>query len=146
MVTDEAQSTSAKMATGSCVQGDWLSAYQTNTNDRYGEVRPDGYTAGSFAVQRLTRGVAAGNDNVVVGIALNNASSGDTLSVAHEGLFIGVSSDGADSHPTAGLKVCTAGQGLQDVQLSASGQGFEVGRALTGASASGKYILFRLNV
>ena len=88
MVTDEAQSTSAYLATGSVVQGDWLYAYQTNTDDMFGEVKPEGYTAGSFGVQRLTAGSIV-HDDRVVGIALNNASSGDSLSVAHEGLFIG---------------------------------------------------------
>jgi len=146
MVTDEAQSTSAILATGSVVQGDWLIAYQTSTDDMFGEVRGEAYTAGSFAVARLSRGASAGLDDSVVGIALNSASSGDSLAVAHKGLFIGVGHVGAGDHVTAGLRVCTAGQGLQNVQVTASSQGFDVGRAFTGASADSKYILFRLNI
>lgn len=144
MVTDKAQSTSAKMATGSCVQGDWLIAYQTATDDLFGEIRNEAYMAGSFAVATLIQGDET--DERVVGIALNNASSGDTVSVAHEGLFIGVSAVGADAGVTPGLAITTAGQGIQDCQLNASGQGFNVGRALTGASAASKYVLFRLNI
>lgn len=141
MITDEAQATSAILATGSVVQGDWLFAYQTNTDDRFAAVRPDAYAAGSIAVQRLSTGAA--QDGQVVGIALNNASSGDTLDVAHEGLFIGT----AAQTVTAGMTVVTNGiEGLQDCQQDASGQGWNIGRALTGASAGGKYVLFRLNV
>lgn len=141
MISDYAQATSAKVASGSVVQGDWVFAYQTATDDMFAAARNDAYTAGSFAVQQLTTGGAT--DGQVVGIALNNAASGDTVSVAHEGLFIGRAGGGV----TAGLKVVTLGDdGLQDVQLDASGQGYDVGRALTGASAAGKYVLFRLNV
>jgi len=141
MINDMAQATSAKVASGSVVQGDWVFAYQTATDDLYNEARTDAYTAGSFAVQQLILG--GGTDGQVVGIALNNAASGDTVSVAHEGLFIGK----AGGTVTAGLAVCTLGDdGIQDIQLDASGQGFQVGRALTGASAAAKYVLFRLNV
>jgi len=141
MISDYAQATSAKLASGSVVQGDWVFAYQTATDDMFVEARNDAYTAGSFAVQQHVLGGAS--DAQVVGIALNNAASGDTLDVAHEGLFIGV----AGATVTAGLKVVPLGNdGIQDVQLDASGQGYDVGRALTGASAAAKYVLFRLNV
>ena len=141
MISDIAQATSAKVASGSVVQGDWVYAYQTATDDMFNEARTDAYTAGSFAVQQHVLG--GESDGQVVGISLNNASSGDTIDVAHEGLFIGK----AGGTVTAGLAVVPLGNdGVQDNQQDASGQGYIVGRALTGASAAAKYVLFRLNV
>lgn len=139
MIHPVGEAQSAVVATGSVVAGDWVYAYQTSTDDLFAAARGDAYTAGSVFVARLAVGA---NDGYVVGIALNNAGSNETVSVATEGTFIGVST----GTPTAGKAVMTTGQGLADYNNDASGAGYIVGRALTGASAAAKYLLFKLSV
>lgn len=133
------EAVSGILATGSVVAGDFLFAYQTSTDDMYAASDSTAFTAGSLAVQRVAR---ATGENEVVGIALNNASSGDTLSIATEGVFIGISQGGV----TPGFKVMNQGQGVIDYNLDASGGHYVIGRALTGASAASKYVAFKLSL
>lgn len=141
LVSPEGEVTSAILATGSIVAGDWVFAYQTATDDMFQRADTNTYTTGSVAIQRGT----AGSDDKVIGIALNNASSGETVNVAHEGVYIGVTAGSV----TAGYPIGTQGQGVVDIVFDAGGTGsayvYKVGRALTGASDTAKYVLFKLN-
>ena len=141
MVSDRGEVPGAILATGSVVSGDWLFAYQTSTDDMFPSARSDSLTVGSVAMQRLTTGAA---DSQVCGIALQDAASGDTLAVATEGMFIGTSTGSI----TAGAKVMPLGQGVNHLPADAGGSAclYSIGRALTGASAASKYVLFKLNL
>lgn len=138
MLSDRGELPGAVVATGSVVQGDWVFAYQTSTDDMFAAAQGPAFTTGSVAIQRL----ATGSDDKVVGIAMNNAASGEYTNVATSGLFIGVSA----GQITAGEPVMVEGQGVIDYNDDASGVPMKVGRAFTGASAASKYVLFKLNV
>jgi len=141
MVSDKGEVPSGIMATGSCVAGDWLKAYQTATDDMYAAARQDAFVAGSLAVQRAaTTGV---DSDLIVGIANNDAGSGDTVGILTDGIFIGLSAGAV----TAGHAVMQEGNsGVIDYNDDASGAHRIVGTALTGASAASKYVAFKLNL
>jgi len=141
MVTDRGELPGAIVATGSVVAGNWVEAYQTATDDMFASARADAFTTGSVAIiNSPTTGATA---DKIVGIALNNAASGETVNIATEGMFIGVSAGAV----TAGEKVMAEGNsGVIDFNDDASGTAFIVGRAFTGASAASKYVLFKLNL
>ncbi len=139
MVSDRGEIPGAIVATGSVVSGDWVFSYQTATDDMFAAAVATANTVGSVAIARAA--VGASNDKVI-GIVQNNATSGQTTNVATEGLFIGVTA----GQVTAGEKIMPLGQGIIDYNNDASGAGFIVGRALTGASAADKYVLFKLNL
>ena len=141
MISDRGEVPGGVMATGSVVSGDWLEAYQTATDDMFVAAQGPAYTTGSVAVIRSpATGATATN---CVGIAGQNAGSGEFTSILTEGLFIGVSAGTV----TAGKKVMQEGNsGIIDYNDDASGVSQTVGRAFTGASAGDKYVLFKLNV
>ena len=94
-----------------------------------------GYVESTVLVSTAT----ASDDLIIVGVALTDAATGETLSVATSGLFI-IESGAA---VTAGALVgqLTTAQKVEDATLFTN----VIGRALTGASASAKYVLVRLN-
>ena len=141
MVSDRGDVPGGVIATGSVVAGDWLEAYQTATDDMFVAAQGPAYTTGSIAVIRApSTGATATN---CVGIAGQNAGSGEFTSIQMEGLFIGISA----GNVTAGFKVMQEGNsGIIDYNADASGVGQTVGRALTGASAASKYVLFKLSM
>ena len=140
MVSDQGFNFPAIVATGSVVAGDLVSAYQTATDDMFAAADVTTFTTGSVAILRTAIGAVP--DKSCVGIALNDAASGDTTTVAAQGLFI-VTSTGT---VTAGYKVMPEAQGVLDYNDDASGAGYIIGRAVTGASAAAKFVLVRLSV
>lgn len=131
MVSEQGDVFPAVVATGSVVAGDFVSAYQTDTDDVFAEVSKAAYNPGSVFVLRQ-----AADNKYAVGIAGMNGASGDKINVITKGLFI-VGTNGA----TAGdLQAMDGAQVVNDT----AGSSF-VGRALTGGSTSSKYILLRLN-
>ena len=89
---------------------------------------------------------AAADDALVVGIALDTVVSGAVLSVATRGIYI----VGAQAAVTTGAAVspsnvadafCNAVIDTADTE-----EEFKIGKALTGASASGTFLVISLNV
>jgi len=140
MVSDEGRNLSCVMATGSVVAGDFVAPYQTATDDMFLSADVGtAFTTGSVAVIR----VAQDTDEMrCVGIALNDASSGDTLSVGTEGFYLALSTGTV----TAGLPVMLDDQGVIDNAGAGSAYDWAIGRAVTGASAAAKYVLLKLEV
>jgi len=87
---------------------------------------------------------AAGDDSLCIGIAAEDASSGDYLTVYTEGLYIVRQKE---TSMTAGVAV-TADE-TDYFEIAAVGDGeeeFKIGKILTGASAANKYVIMKLNV
>jgi len=141
MISDEGRNLPCIVATGSVVAGDVVFAYQTSTDDMFAGTVPDPttFTTGSVAIQRNVIGTG---DDKVVGIALSDGASGDTISVATEGFFLGIGNAGV----TPGEKIIANGQKFIDFSDAASGVPHIVGKAVTGTSAADKIFLFKLTL
>ena len=87
---------------------------------------------------------AAGDDELCVGIALEDASAaGDYISVNTEGLYIMRSGEAI----ATGKAVAPSEADPQEVDLIDDGEEeFKIGKALTGASAENKYLIVLLRV
>jgi len=122
------------VASGAVTAGDLVSS--ASSDDVMTAISSAGYVESAVLVQTATNA----HDAIIVGVALNDAASGETLSVATSGLFILESGAGV----TAGALVSqeTTAQKVED----ATAFGNIIGRALTGASAAAKYVLVKLNI
>lgn len=84
----------------------------------------------------------AGADNeTVVGIALETATSGNTITVGTKGIYIlpaGVAAIGVGKAIMPGSDITAFANTVQVV--TDANEEFKIGKALTGASGSGKYI------
>lgn len=104
--------------------------------------------ASSFVDNELLVGRmdASTDDEFVVGVALETVTSGLPVAVATRGIYImgtqgAITTGGSVSPSSATDAFCNS------VIATADGEEeFKIGRALTGASASGKFILVALNV
>lgn len=139
MVSDEGRNLSCVLATGSVVAGDFIAPFQTNTDDMFANADTRTFSTGSVAVIRVALDTDEGR---CVGLALNDASSGDTVNVGTEGFYIGKSTAAV----TAGYSVMLDNQGLADATTDGGGSSYnwKIGRAVTGASGASKYVLFKL--
>lgn len=132
----EGDTFSAVIATGSVVAGDFVTAYQTGTDDMFAAAGKSNYVPGSVYVERQ----AAAKDEVV-GIAQYNAGSNEKVAIDTQGLYI-VKAQSS----TAGLNQTIDNSVAQSVQDMGSDTGScMIGKAITGASGANKFILFRLN-
>jgi len=97
------------------------------------------FAATDIAVAKMD---AAADDELVVGMALETATSGNSITVGTEGLFIVAAQDAVavgkainPSNDTDAFcnSVTVVGDGEEEFK--------KIGKALTGASASGKYLV-----
>ncbi len=121
------------VASGAVTAGDLVAS--AASDDVMTAISSAGYVESSVLVSTAT----ASDDLIIVGVALTDAATGETLSVATTGLFIFESGAAV----TAGALVgqLTTAQKVEDATLFTN----VIGRALTGASAAAKYVLVRLN-
>ena len=122
------------VASGAVSAGDLVAS--AASDDVMTAITSAGYIETTVLVSKST----ASDDLINVGIALTDAATGETLSVATSGLFILE----AGAAVTAGAKVGseTTAQKLEDATLFTK----VLGTALTGASTSGKFVLIKLNI
>lgn len=89
---------------------------------------------------------ASTDDQLVVGLALETATSGAPITIATRGMYIVPAQEAL----TAGVPVSPSSatdafansvEGVNDGE-----EEFQIGRVLTGASASGQYVLLSLNI
>jgi hypothetical protein len=112
--------------------------YAASDNDVVEAGSVDAYAASDIAVQKMD---AAANDEYVVGIALETATSGNPITVATEGIFIlaaqdAITAGGGISPSNDADAFCNSVTATADTE-----EEFKIGKALTGASASGKYLV-----
>lgn len=141
IINSEGELPGCVVATGSVVAGNFVEAYQTATDDMFAAAQATAFTTGSVAiVDSPSTGATA---EKIIGIAAMDAGSGQFTSVYTEGVFIGVSA----GNVTAGEKIMAEGNsGIIDFNDDASGAGYVIGRAFTGASTADKYVLFKINL
>jgi len=122
------------VASGSVTAGDLLAS--ASADDVMTAITSAGYDASTVLVATST----ASDDLINVGIALTDAATTETLSVATSGMFILE----AGAAITAGAFIAseTTAQKLEDSTNALK----SIGRALTGASTSGKYVLVKLTI
>lgn len=120
------------VASGAIAAGDLVSS--ASTTDVMTAISSAGYVEGAVLVQKATNA----HDAIIVGVALNDAATTATVGVITQGLFIfetgaAVTTGALVAQETTAQKVETA-----------TAFGKVIGRALTGGSTSGKYVLVRL--
>lgn len=122
------------VASATVTAGDLV--YSTSGDDKMTAISQAGYVPGEVKVAPAD----ASSDLLNVGVALTDAASGETLSVATSGVFIFESGAAV----TAGALVgsLTTAQKVEDATLFTN----VIGKALTGASATDKYVLVKLNL
>jgi predicted RecA/RadA family phage recombinase len=122
------------VASGAVTAGDLVAS--AASDDVMTAITSAGYVESTVLVATATNS----DDAIIVGVALTDAATGETLSVATSGLFIFESGAAV----TAGAVVAqeTTAQKLEDATAFAK----VIGKALTGASASAKYVLVKLNI
>jgi len=122
------------VASGTVTQGELVSS--ASGDDKMTAITSAGYVPAEVKVQTATNA----HDLIIVGIAISTATTTNTVSVATSGLYI-VESGAA---VTAGAEVSqeTTAQKIEDSTNAL----MSIGRALTGASAAAKYVLFKLNI
>jgi predicted RecA/RadA family phage recombinase len=122
------------VASGAVTAGDLVAS--ASSDDVMTAISQSGYVASAVEVSTATNS----DDLLIVGVALTDAATGETLSVATSGLFIME----AGAAVTSGALVAqeTTAQQIED----ATAFGKVIGTALTGASTSGVYVLFKLNI
>ena len=89
---------------------------------------------------------ASTDDELVVGIALETVSSGGTITVATEGIYIlgtqGEVAPGVSVAPTTATDAfANSVEAITDTE-----EEFKIGRALTGSQASGNFIVVSLKI
>jgi len=125
------------VASGAVSAGDLLAS--ASTTNVMTAISQAGYEAGTVLVAVAT----TSDDAIIVGVALTDAASGETLSVATQGLFI-FAGDAANVSTTG--KLVEQGATAQTVKDAASYSNV-IGRAVTGSTAAAsKYLLVRLNI
>lgn len=86
------------------------------------------------------------DDELIVGVALETATSGNTITVGTEGLFILAAQD------TVGVGKAISASNDNDAFCNSvtvvtdAEEEFKIGKALTGASASGKYLVCLIRI
>ncbi|MBW1975927.1 MAG: DUF2190 family protein [Deltaproteobacteria bacterium] len=135
MISDDVTSFTA-YAQETISGGQFVKAVSDNDVIEAGSVAA--YAASDIAVAKMD----AGADNeLVVGIALETATSGNSITVGTKGIYILPAGADAIGVGKALMPGSDTTAFANTVQLVADGnEEFKVGKALTGASASGKYI------
>ena len=89
---------------------------------------------------------ASTDDALCIGIALETVSSGGTISIATEGLYIlgaqGIIAPGVAVSPTSAADAFAASV----IATADAEEEFQIGKALTGTSASGNFLVVNLKV
>jgi len=125
------------VASGAVVAGELLAS--ASTTNVMTAISQAGYVESTVLVSTAT----TSDDAIIVGVALTDAATGETLSVATQGLFI-FAGDAANAATTG--KLVEQGATAQTIKDSAA-YGNVIGRALTGTTAAAsKYLLVRINI
>lgn len=129
MLSDDGKTFSAK-ANAAITAGDIVR--NVSSDDEILAMNKSSYALDDICVQQS----GSNYENIVCGVALEDAASGDTLAIQTRGVFLF-----EGDNVTAGAKV--SARGLQVEELTAGSEGFyNIGRALTGTSnADAKYLV-----
>ena len=122
------------VASGAVTAGDLLAS--ASSDDVMTAISQAGYVPADVKVSTATNA----DDLIIVGVALTDAASGETLSVATSGVFIFESGAAVTAGSLVGS--LTTAQKVEDSAAYTD----VLGKALTGASAAAKYVLVKLNL
>ena len=86
------------------------------------------------------------DDEIVVGMALETVSSGDTVSVATQGIYILAAQGAIEAGISISPSTATDAFANSVEIITDTEEEFKIGRALTGASASGNFVVASLKI
>ena len=102
------------------------------------------YISSDIAAAKIDTGT---DGELVIGIALETATSGNPITIGTEGLYVLAAANAAIAVGKAIQPGSDTTSFANTVQVVEDGnEEFAIGKALTGASASGKYIIALINI
>ena len=135
MVSDDVQTFTA-IAQETISGGQFVKGASNNDVVEAGSVAA--FAATDIVVAKMD---AATDDELVVGMALETATSGNSITVGTEGLFIVAAQDAVAVGKAISPSNDADAFANSVTIVTDTEEEFKIGRALTGASASGKYLV-----